>query len=92
MFVVMKNPRAMREDPDERASHAVGEPAATIAVPVDAPVEQKEIRTSQNADGSTTVTTTTTVVNADGSKSVTSTTEVTPGVNESEVTPAKVIP
>jgi hypothetical protein len=82
----------MREDPDERASYAVGHPAAATAIPVDGPVEQKETRTIEHADGSTTVTTTTTVTNADGSKTVTTTNEVTPGVTQSHVTSAKVIP
>lgn len=92
VLYVMKHPRAMREDPDERASYAVGHGSVATAVPLDGPVEQKEVRTIQNADGSTTVTTTTTVTNADGSKSVTTTTEVTPGVTQSEETFAKVIP
>jgi hypothetical protein len=82
----------MREVPDESASYAVGHPAAATAIPVDGPVEQKETRTIEHADGSTTVTTTTTVTNADGSKTVTTTNEVTPGVTQSHVTSAKVIP
>jgi predicted lipid-binding transport protein (Tim44 family) len=92
MFVVMKNPRAMREDRNERASYAVGAPATASAIPGERPVEQKEITTIQNADGSTTTTTTTTVTNADGSSTVTTTTEVTPGATQFDVASAKVIP
>jgi hypothetical protein len=56
----------MRDDP------------VVTGIPAEQPVEEREIRTFQNADGSTTTTTTMTVTNADGSKTVTTTTEVTP--------------
>jgi hypothetical protein len=76
MFLAMKNPRSFRED----ETYVMG--ATSVATPVQAtaeqPTEQKEVRTIQNADGSTTTTTTVTVTNADGSKTVTQTTEVIP--------------
>jgi hypothetical protein len=64
MFVVMKQPRALRDD------------SAVAPTPVVQRTELKDIRTVQSADGSATTTTTTTVINADGTKFVT-TDEVT---------------
>ena len=76
MFVVMKNPRRMRDDPYETGVHT--DVAGGSPEPAEQPTEEREIKTVQNADGSTTTTTRTTVTNADGSKTVTTRTEVTP--------------
>jgi hypothetical protein len=87
MFVVAKNPRQMRDDTDESV-YAVGTHEAATSIPAGQPVKQKEIKTIQNADGSTTITTTTTETNADGGKTVTTTTEVTPlKINSTAVEP-----
>ena len=69
VLLAMKNPRIFETD-------VTGTPVE--ALPEQPPVEQKELTTSQNADGSTTKDTTTTVTNADGSKTVTQTTETIP--------------
>jgi hypothetical protein len=73
MFAAMKNPRQLRDDPDQTGAYEV-----TTGIPAEAPVEEREIKTVQNADGSTTTTAATTVTNVDGSKTVTTTTEMTP--------------
>lgn len=62
MFVVMKQPRALRDD-----YYAAVAPTPVLVQRT----ELKDINTVQNADGSVTTTTTTTVINADGTKFVT---------------------
>lgn len=74
MFWALKNPRSFRDD----EMYVMGSAAVATPLEVEQPTEQKEIRTIQNADGSTTTTTTVTVTNSDGSKTVTQTTEVVP--------------
>ena len=65
----MKNPRMGRQ----------AETGTRVEVPSEQPpLEEKDVTTSQNADGTTTKTTTTTVTNADGSKTVTQTNETIP--------------
>ncbi len=70
LFFAFKNPRSI--------SRAQGSSATATATPMQEqpmPIEQKDFQTVQNADGTTTKTTTTTIVNADGSKTVTQETE-----------------
>lgn len=73
LFFALKNPRAIRQ----AETYVLGT-TATPVVPEQPPVEQKDYQTVQNADGTTTKTTTMTIVNADGSKTVTQTTETIP--------------
>jgi hypothetical protein len=74
----------MRDDPDETGVYGGGlvggTPEVATGIPTKQPVEEREIRIVQNADGSTITTTTITVTNADGSKTVTTTTEVPPSM------------
>jgi Tfp pilus assembly protein PilV len=70
LFFALKNPRSTRE----AETFALGT-TATLEPEQAMPMEQKDLQTVQNADGTTTQTTTTTIVNADGSKTVTRTTE-----------------
>lgn len=76
LFWAMKNPRSF-QDENTYIANNVPVPVAQ-ATAVAEPTEEKEIRTIQNGDGSSTKTTTVTVTNADGSRTVTQTTEVIP--------------
>lgn len=73
LVFALKNPRTIRQ-----AETYVTSTTATAPLPEQPPIEQKDTQTVQNADGTTTKTTTTTIVNADGSKTVTETTETIP--------------
>jgi hypothetical protein len=80
LYFALNNPRSTRYNED------YGTPAATPMQEQPMPLEQKDYQTVQNADGTTTKTTTTTVVNADGSKTVTQTTETIPADDEAAKT------
>lgn len=71
MILALKKPRAFRQ----AETHFVGAPVEVA--PEQTATKQTDIKTTQNADGSTSKTTTVTITNADGSKTVTETTTET---------------